>query len=239
MRASHDELASRVAEKTADLEAAVERLRALASELALAEERERRRIAVGLHDRIGQALCFARIQLETLRGDPSGSAEETLGSAIELIQQARGDIQSLTFELSPPVLYELGLAAAIEWLVERHQGRGTRFLFEDDPRLQSIDESLRVTLYRGVRELLVNVSKHARASSCRVSLVREGGYVRVIVKDDGVGFEPAAAASRTGETGGFGLFSIREQLERLGGGLEIDSSPGRGTRTVMSVLLNT
>ena len=237
LRASRDQLATRVAEKTADLEAAVERLRALASELALAEERERRRIAVGLHDRIGQALSFARLQLETLRGESSGdTATELLDSSIELVGQAQGDIRSLTFELSPPVLYELGLGAAVEWLVDRHQGRGgTRLQLENNLPPKSIAEGLRVTLYRGVRELLANVFKHARAESCRVSIDRDGGDVRVAVVDDGLGFDEAAAASRVGETGGFGLFSLREQLERLGGRLDVSSSPGQGTRSVMSV----
>ncbi len=234
LRASRDQLVARVAEKTADLEAAVERLRALASELALAEERERRRIAADLHDRIGQALCFAKIQLETLRGDPSSDAAELLDSTIELIARARGDAQTLTFELSPPVLYDLGLEAAVEWLVDRHQGRGgTRLRFEDDHRPKPIDEGLRVTLFRAARELLSNVFKHARASSCRLSVDRDDGHVRMTLEDDGVGFEVASAASAAGETGGFGLFSAREQLERLGGRLEIDSSPGRGTRAVM------
>lgn len=238
LRASRDQLAARVAAKTADLEAAVERLRALTSELALAEERERRRIAADLHDRIGQTLCLARIQLETLRGDPSSDTAELLASSIELIQQAHGDTQSLTFELSPPVLYHLGLEAALEWLVEHHQGRGgIRLRFEGGLRPKSIDESLRVILYRGARELLANVLKHARASSCRLSVSQDDGEVRMVLEDDGVGFDAAAAPTPTGKAGGFGLFSIREQLEPMGGQLTIESSPGRGTRAEMRVPL--
>lgn len=212
-----------------------ERLRSLASELALAEEHERHRLAVDLHDGIGQSLALALMQLHGLRDELRGSGSAAaLDDCIELISQVNRDARALTFELSPPVLYDLGLEAALASLVDRIQdGRGTRFDFVDDARLKPLAESLKVTLYRAARELLFNVVKHARATSCRLAVDRDGDQVRVAVEDDGVGFEPPPAGLRADAGGGFGLFSIHEQLERLDGRLEIRSTPEQGTRVTM------
>lgn len=213
-----------------------ERLRSLASQLALAEERERRRLADELHDRIGQTLGLARLKLSALRSAPSSSPPAAgLDEVAALIDQASRDARSLLYELSPPILYDLGFAAAAEWLMEQ-QGGATRFVFSEDGRPKPLDEALELILFRALRELVLNVAKHARARRCAVSFDREGDEVRLEVDDDGVGFRPRAGA-RQEVGGGFGLFSIREQLRRLGGRIEIDSQPGAGTRVRLWVPL--
>ena len=207
-----------------------QRLRTLTSELALAEERERRQIAADLHDHIGQALTIAAMKVGLLDGDPSApDSAEALKEVAELIDRALHATRSLTFELSPPILYDLGLEPAVEWLVEQVQEEhGLQVSFADDGQSKMLDNDIRVTLFKAVRELLFNVVKHARARKAEVALSRSGDAIEVRIWDDGIGFDPSdGPAGRPGE--GFGLFNIRERLRHLGGRLEIDSRPGHGT----------
>ncbi|HYE31465.1 MAG TPA: PAS domain S-box protein [Methylomirabilota bacterium] len=209
-----------------------EQLQTLASNLSLSEERERRRIATNLHDRIGQSLAFAKLKLSAL-AKTSPNATDAINEVRDLIEQAIGDTRSLTFELSPPVLYELGLPAALEWLarkIQREHGIATRF--HDDGLPKVVDEDIRVVLFQAVRELLVNVVKHARATHAQVLLRRESDALRIIIEDDGVGFDPAKMAGGS-DGSGFGLFSVRERLDYLGGRVKIRSEPGLGTRVTL------
>jgi signal transduction histidine kinase len=206
-------------------------LRTLASELLFTEERERRRLAIDLHDSIGQALAISKLKLDALRTAVLSSPlafdlEEICGLLDGTIQQTR----SLTFELSPPVLYELGLVPALESLVEEVERRyNLRVHFLEDSRPKPVSEDLAVLLFRAVQELLVNVVKHANAQKVRVTIVRDGDCIRIRVEDNGIGFDPAEIDSHEGRARRFGLFSIRERLHHLGGHVEIESSPGRGT----------
>jgi PAS domain S-box-containing protein len=205
-----------------------EQLQSLASELSLSEERERRRIATNLHDRIGQSLAFARLTLASLEQD--GPVKEVR----ELIEQAIVDTRSLTFELSPPVLYELGLVPALEWLAHKIQlEHGVQTKFHDDDQPKPLDENFRVVLFQAVRELLVNVVKHARATHARILLRREADALRIIVEDDGVGFEISNLAAKPDAIRTFGLFNIRERVEYLGGRVKIRSELGSGTRVTL------
>lgn len=203
------------------------RLRELAMQLEIAEERERRRIAAYLHDEIGQALTVLRMRLTSeLARDPTAPRHE---EALETIDNLIREVRALTGELSPAVLYELGLAAAIEWLAERvgrQHGLAVRVVRESWPN--AVPEDLGVVLFRVVRELLHNVVKHARATRIAVTLQAENGILRIKVEDNGVGFavEQAMARSERAET--FGLYSIRERLEHVGGRLVIHSQPGGG-----------
>lgn len=208
-------------------------LKSLASELSLAEERERRRLAVEVHDRISQSLGISKIRLDELRKSaPSKSIAEALLEICNSLGQTIGDTRSLTFELSSPVLYELGFEKAVAgWLtrqIEKKHGIATEF--EDDGQDKPLDDDVRVLLFRNVRELLINVVKHAQAQKVKVTTAKVDGQIYVTVEDDGVGFDPEKTEAMVGETGGFGLFSIRERMEQLGGELKIASEPGRGSR---------
>jgi signal transduction histidine kinase len=144
----------------------------------------------------------------------------------------------LTFKISPPILYELGLEAALEWLTERFgREHGLLTFFESDRQPKSLDEDLKILVFQAVQELLVNVVKHANARNLKVSVWREGDILQVGVEDDGVGFNPQDLGLRHGE-GGFGLFSIRERLRPLGGNLRVSSEPGQGTEVTLSVPLS-
>lgn len=220
------------------------RLRSLSSRLSLTEERERRRIATELHDRIGHALANASMQLRRLRHPdaPENEQKRLLDAVDALIEQTIQDTQTLTFELSPPVLYDLGLEAAIDWLAEQTQSQhDISVRFVDDTTPEPMDESVRILLFQAVRELLFNVVKHARATQVTISIARKEGYVRIAIEDNGIGFDAAASSPpRAKKGGGFGLFSIKERLAHQGGRLEINSEPGGGTRvTLFSLMKNT
>jgi PAS domain S-box-containing protein len=215
-------------------------LKSLASQLTLAEERERRRLAIELHDRISQSLVISKIKLEALRkcgyGEKLDKAiEEVCNSIGQTIQHTR----TLTFDLGSPVLYELGFEMAVsEWLTSQIQGKhGLAVEFEDDGRPKPLEDDVRILLFRDVRELLINVVKHANAHKVKVSIRKLGKQICVTVEDDGAGFDPAETISMAAKRGEFGLFSIRERLEDLGGHLQIDSTPGRGCKVTMTAPL--
>ncbi len=205
-------------------------LRSLSSELSLTEESERRRIAQELHDRIGHALAHASLKLRQVKhGSSPEASDPALDDVYRLIDQTIADTRTLTFELSPPVLYDLGLEAALDWLAEQtYNQHGIAVDFTDDMRPKPIEESLRILLFQAVRELMFNIVKHARATRAGISISREENWIRIVIEDNGIGFA-ASEADRRIKKGGFGLFSIRERLMHQGGRLEIASSPAAGS----------
>jgi len=207
-------------------------LRSLSSELILTEERERRRIATDLHDRIGQNLAMARIRLGMLREKAENAGLTADADEIrKLVEQTIQDTRTLTFEISPPVLYKVGLEAAVEWLADQIGGQhGIRIRIEDDGKPKHMDDSLRVLIFRATRELLLNIVKHARARNVKISLTEKEEHIHIDIRDDGIGFESSQIGSHEKINGGFGLFSIRERLRHIGGYLMLESEPGKGTK---------
>ncbi len=212
-----------------------EQLQNLTSELSLAEERERRRIATGLHDQIGQTLALVQMKLGALDDtEVDGAARREIEEVRELVEHSVGAIRSLTFELSSPLLYELGLEAALQGLTEKVEERhGMLCDFETDRAPKPLPDDSNVVLYHAVRELLFNVIKHAEASRARVGVRAEEGFVRITVEDNGVGIDTTGFGETFGASGGFGLFSIHERLNHLGGSLAIESDAVRGTRVIV------
>ncbi len=215
-----------------------ERLRALSSELGLIELRERRRIAGELHDRIGQTLAIAKMRLGALRK----TAGAALGAGIDeirgLIDQTIEDTRSLTFDLSPPILDELGLEPALEWSVERFRGEhGIQAAFRDDGAKKPLGPDVRAFLFRSVQELLINIVKHASARNVEVLAARSGAEIQITVVDDGVGFDPVDVTDLAFPTAGFGLFSIRERISSLGGRVDVRSAAREGTMIVLTAPL--
>jgi two-component system, chemotaxis family, CheB/CheR fusion protein len=220
-----------------DIRAYQERLQRMSFEAVVTEERERRRIAIELHDRLGQALALAQIKLTSVRRELVGESRSTVDGAVELLEQAIGDARGLIFELSPPVLYDLGLEAALGWLAEDLDKRhGLKVEIGDDGADKPLDDAAKGVVFRAVRELLMNVLKHAQSREAKVALRLTDGQVHIDVEDRGVGFElgaPSEAPSRRG----FGLLSVREQIARLGGQLVVQSASGRGTLASVRVPL--
>ncbi len=229
-----------VKEDITDRKRLEESLRVLSSKLSLAEEHERRRLAVGLHDRISQTLAVCKMKLGAAHAAAdSSSVVELLHEADELLREAIGETRSLTFELCPPILYELGLEAALEWLTEQLQTRhGLIALSEDDGQPKPLADDIRSTLFRAVNELLNNVAKHAGARKARVSIRRTKDVVEIEVEDDGCGFDVSQARRSGAADGGFGIFSIRQRMEVLGGSLTIDTDRESGTCLVLTAPLS-
>jgi signal transduction histidine kinase len=214
-----------------------EEIRRMGAQVAQAEERERRRIANHLHDHIGQCLALSRIRLRQLERDPlSPPQQSTVAEVLGLVDRMSQDVRNLTVELSPPILHELGLASALEWLAEEiERDHQLTVDFEADDLEELKDADVRILLFRAARELLLNVVKHARATIIRMVYRTEDHRITLEVEDDGVGWNPKAKPSTGMRTGGFGLLSLRERLSALGGTLEIESEPGKGARVRINV----
>ena len=209
-----------------------ERLRSLAAEMSLVEERERHHLATELHENIGQILATAKMKLGGLLNCAS-TADLTSGLAEirNYIDQSIHYTRSLTNQLSLPILYELGFEEAIEWLaMELGNLSGVKVVVETKQLPTPLTEEARILLYHALKELLNNMAEHAQAHHARVLIDRDGDNLRFQVEDDGIGFDFAKAGGA-----GFGLFGIRERLDKIGGRLEIASNPGVGTRATLIV----
>jgi PAS domain S-box-containing protein len=206
-----------------------EQLRAAAGEAAMAEERERRNLAVDLHDGVGQLLGLTSMKLGALRTSVSSFGLDPMVRELEqILIDVQRSISSLVFQLSPPTLHDVGLVAAAQSLAEDMQRRfGLHVTLEEEGERKFLDEATRITLFRALREILVNVAKHAETEEANVRFAWRDRRLEITVEDDGVGFDAATPTS------GYGLFSVRERLNRLGGSMEIESSPGEGARIVL------
>ena len=215
-----------------------EQLQALTSEMILIEERERRRIASELHDQIGQNLALCKLKVAALEKNPAAdeAMKGEMATIRRLLECSIQDARSLIFDLSPPILYELGLKAALEWLVERIQEQyHVQVEFESRSGGPELDNDRQVILFQVIRELLVNVGKHAQASQAKVILSYEKPFLKIQVNDDGVGFDASQVFAPKEKSGGYGFFSMRERLNYLGGSLEIKSKPGKGSQIILTL----
>lgn len=204
-------------------------LQRLSSVLAAIEERERRSIAQDLHDDLGQVLNVARIKLVELSKDGGNSGSGSLvAQIVGLIDQASESVRTVTAELSPPVLHELGLMPALEWLSGEMQKRYRLAIkIEDDGRAKPLTDAARATIYRAVRELLINIGKHAGVSTAHVALRQENDELAVTVSDGGVGFDVShVTAERSGR---LGLLGMKERLASIGGRMKVASERSKGT----------
>jgi signal transduction histidine kinase len=237
LREMNETLEQRIEERTVVAEQRAAQLQALASELALAEQRERRRLAQVLHDHLQQILVAAKLKVALVRKRVEAEAQQKrLDRVVELLDESIGVSRSLTVELSPPVLYDAGFGAALEWLARKmREKHGFSVRVEAQEDIEPATEDLRVFLFHAVRELLFNVVKHGGTSEAVVSVtVANQEDLQITVEDAGVGMLPMDDESDVHDSG-FGLFSIRERIELLRGQMEIDSTVNQGTRVVLTV----
>ncbi len=253
------ELEDRVKERTRQLEKLVEvlqreivertkaetklienqdKLRELSSELIMAEERERRRVATHLHDSVGQLLAFSKKELGAMIKIAPNDIKESLQQVWEFIKQAVDETRTLTFDLSPSTLYAIGLDAALEELAEDFAKKG-KFIYNFEYNLHQNDllEQDKVLFYRSVRELLINIVKYSQAKFVDIFVGKINNKIRIVVKDDGVGFDKKELGIKKGK-GGFGLYSIQERLETIGGNLKVLSRKGKGTTVILTAPLS-
>jgi signal transduction histidine kinase len=209
-------------------------LRALAAEISLVEERERRRLANELHEQVGQILATAQIRLGALTPEVSSdSGQAALREARGHVEESIRYIRSLTAELSPPVLYEMGFAAALVWLARQIRDQhGIEVELQQHPIAWPPCDDRQILLYITVRDLLTYVARQAQPREIKILMQPEGNHLRLRVEHDGVGVSDADQ-----EPPGFALFSIRERLDRIGGTVKVESPPGGGTVITLRVPL--
>jgi signal transduction histidine kinase len=201
------------------------RLRALMADALLVGERERRQLATDLHDGLSQTIALVKMRLAALRMCVDERLHSSLDGIADLMEEADQSSRAISFELSPLLLHDLGLVPAVEGLVENIQTRyGLPIRMEDDGQAKVASEETRVIVFRAIRELLINAAKHAHANHVIVRMCCAGECLSVVVEDDGAGFPSANS-----DTAGFGLHRLKECIHLIGGGLRIESCPGRGT----------
>jgi PAS domain S-box-containing protein len=210
-------------------------LRLLTAELLLTEERERHEIATALHDSLGPILAFSKRELGTLQKSVPADISEVLKTISDNISQAVKQTRTLTFDLSPPTLYTLGFEIAIEELIERFsQEHKLEYSFRNSEEPKPLTTPVKILLYRSIREMLINIAKHAKAKLVKITLARNNSDIQVTIEDDGKGFD---ASVLTEKPKGLGLFSVRERLKHIGGRFEIESKRGKGTHITLTAPL--
>lgn len=210
------------------------KLKNLNKEIAVIEEKERRKIAENLHDSLGQTLSLAFIKLSAIEEENlPPNVKNTLTTTSELLTKAIEESRNLTYDLSPPILYELGLIAAIKWKLDQiHQKHNIITTVVGENTELRIKKESNIFLYRIVVELIQNVLKHASARSIKFIISQKGNSYFFILEDDGVGVDNDKLNSKN-KMGGFGLLSIRERLEGLNGHFQFVSNPGKGTKAII------
>jgi PAS domain S-box-containing protein len=207
------------------------RLLALSRRLIEAQEAERRHIARELHDEIGQELTALKINLQAAHrpGDDAEVASR-LGDSMSIVERAIQQVRDMSLALRPSLLDDLGLVAALRWFVD-HQAQRSGFeaRLEAEPARISVSPDVEIGCYRVVQEALNNVARHAQAHNVRVEVALREGELRLLIQDDGVGFDVEAARERASGGASMGLLSMTERARLLGGQLKVESSPGRGT----------
>jgi signal transduction histidine kinase len=238
------ELEQAVHEKTVELRRSQERLHALASELNLAEQRERKRLATELHDHLQQMLVVGRLTIGQGQRVANGmpACETALKKVDDILSDALTYSRTLVAELTPPVSCDHGLAASLKWLAEymKKTYEQTVVLVVPDDQGLTLPEGQRVLLFQSVRELLINSAKHAGTGQATLTMEQRADHLYITVRDEGTGFDLAAAAAETpsgGISSKFGLSSIQERMRALGGSFTIDSAPGHGIRATLVVPL--
>jgi signal transduction histidine kinase len=234
----NDTLEQRVAKRTAEAVEQAQKLRLLSAQLSLAQEAERRRIGEMLHEDLQQLLVAARMQLAALGRTQDAAQREPIAREIaDVLERSFKLTRSLSVELAPPVLYEHGLAAALEWLAaETRKNYNIEVTVEADCSANPKAADVRIFLFRAVRELLLNSAKHAGGSAVHITMQhRRPDKVRIIVADDGPGFDPNSLDDKRTGFQTVGLLNIRERVNSFGGEFHINSGPKRGTRITLSL----
>jgi len=227
LRQANAGLELRVAARTAELQHRAGQLQKLTLELTQAEDRERRRIAALLHEDLQQQIAGAKFHVNLLKSRVKlESAQEIIARVEEMLREAIEKSRRLSYDLSPPVLHQNDLAEALSWLA--HQMKAQHGLtVQVDVRGEAVlqSEALTMFLFRAAQEMLFNVAQHAGVNDAALRVRRQGRYVGLRVSDRGRGFDPQELR----KTAGFGLLSIRERVELLGGHMKIETAGGRGS----------
>jgi len=211
------------------------KMKNLSHKLTLAEEHERKKIATTLHADIGQTLAFLKLKIGELKEkESSPNTRKSLEEVHNLVQNAITSTRSLMTQISPSILYELGFLPAVDWLAEHIlKENNIKYDFSDDEKEKPLTNDLSILLFQAVRELLVNIRKHAKAKKVQISIKRNKETIQIEIKDDGIGFDISALDSYCENDVGFGLLNIRSRLDVVGGHFEIESHKNKGTKITL------
>ena len=236
----NDSLEAQIKDRTAALLTKQQQLRALASELSRAEERERKRLSTDLHDNLAQTLALGRMKLGAMAKNLKTEGSSTILQDLNaLLDDALNYTRTLMSDLRPTLFGDdHDLKAAIAWVAEKMQRHGLSVAIQDDGELKLLDEEILTVTYRSIQELLYNVLKHAHTNEATVALRRSGKCLEAAVVDRGAGFD-ASTMHAPSKDGCFGLFSIRERVELFGGRLEVTSAANLGSCVRLIVPLKT
>ncbi|ULA58674.1 MAG: hypothetical protein LZF60_80066 [Nitrospira sp.] len=240
MQNSAAELERRIVERTGELLLSQERLRALASDLTLTEQRERRHLATELHDYLAQLVVASRIRLaQVIPTVHDATASTALSKIDEMLDQALTYTRSLVAELSPHILYQFGLSQSLVWLGEQMKQHGLEVAVKTMAPSFTLPDDQAVLLFQSVRELLFNIIKHAKVDHAAITINVDDDRrdLWICVEDEGVGFDVTELSVTHNTRCKFGLLSIRERMELLGGECEVSSVPGSGTVAILRLPL--
>jgi signal transduction histidine kinase len=215
-----------------------EELQRLSARLVSAQEEERRTIARELHDEVGQVLMAIKVELSVAQREieARGGARTLLDDAQQIADGALNTVRDLSRLLHPSLLDDLGLPAAVDWYLNGIAARhGLRVDLVQEGMEARLAPEIEAASFRIVQEALTNVVRHARASGCYVYLGRVDDRLRLVVQDDGVGFDPEDQARTDHGRRGLGLIGIRERASHLGGTARVEAAPGRGTRLIVEL----
>lgn len=238
LAALNESLEQRVAERTAKIQRQADQLRAMANELTMMEQHERRRLARILHDHVQQLLVAARMQLGAIKKNHDHERQRVAGDTLDgLLVEALDATRTLSVELSPPILNEAGLIGGLNWLASRLLSANQFKVHLDlDEKAEPSSEETRFLLFECARELLLNSVKHSGVSEAKVSLnLSQGDVLELSVSDLGAGFDAGQIDKKGSDKLTMGLFGIRQRLAHIGGEMEIDSAPGAGSRFKLRV----
>lgn len=215
-----------------NLRSRTEMLQKLALDLTHAENNERKRIAQVLHDDLQQMLASAKLQMEILISDLINSEmAQTAQLVYDILSQAMNTSRNLSRELNPAFLIGENLEGALQKkAVQLGERYGFQVQMTFDPGNSKVDEDISTFIFRSVQELIFNCAKHAKANHVSLDLIRSENFIKIVVVDDGVGFDPSQLNVFGGVEGGFGLFSIKERAIALGGSFNVNSTPNQGSR---------
>lgn len=234
------ELEAQVEDRTRDLMQSQDRLRALTTELNLAEQHERKRLSTELHDHLQQLLVLGKIKLGQGKrlAEVAPAAAKLIQETDDVLSEALQYTRTLVSDLSPTVLRDHGLATALQWLGEYMRKHNLTVTLSES-REVTLPEDQVILLFQSVRELLINSAKHAGTGQATVAMEQRDGLLRIDVRDEGAGFDLAADGGTPdgGISSKFGLLSIRERMRALGGSFDLKSAPGKGTTATLTLPL--
>jgi PAS domain S-box-containing protein len=228
----NEDVTERVRAESA-LRETTDRLQHFSRRLLTVQEEERRHLSRELHDEFGQMLAGITLHLQAAKGLAGDAARPRLEECISLIQHAGGQLRSLVLELRPTMLDSAGLASTLRWLAKQHEertGMATQVMGE----LCDVPGDLAIACFRAVQEALTNVIRHARAQHVWIELSQTDVALELEVRDDGVGFDVEKTLDQAPRCGHLGLLGMKERVQILGGDIEVDSEPRRGTRIRIS-----